>query len=266
MRTVTIGTLQVSGLCIGGNPFSGFSHQNRERDREMIEYNTPERIREALSQAEAAGINTVFARVDDNILGTIDGYWKAGGTIQWFAQVSVDKSGPDSWRGWMARAIETGAHALYIHGGVVDNWHANGKHELLHEALSMMRDAGKVSGFAGHRPDAHEWIRDNLDVDFQMCCYYNPTDRSKDPAHQGEGEKWHDDDRAAMLKVIATIEKPVVHYKVLAAANKPVGESWERLGTTVRPSDIVCLGMFLKDDPEIITKNVALFERIVEKK
>jgi hypothetical protein len=68
-----------------------------------------------------------------------------------------------------------------------------------------------------------------------------------------------------MLKVIATIEKPVIHYKVLAAANKPVDESWERLGTTVRPSDVVCLGMFLKDDPGIVAKNVALFERIVEK-
>ena len=38
MRSATIGNTSVSGLCIGGNPFSGFSHQNAERNQEMSEY------------------------------------------------------------------------------------------------------------------------------------------------------------------------------------------------------------------------------------
>jgi hypothetical protein len=32
----------------------------------------------------------------------------------------------------------------------------------------------------------------------------------------------------------------------------------------MRPGDIACVGMFTKDDPEMITKNVTLFEEYVD--
>ena len=60
MRVVPIGGVQVSGLCIGGNPFSGFAHQTKERSREMLDYFTPEKIKETLHEAEEVGINTFF--------------------------------------------------------------------------------------------------------------------------------------------------------------------------------------------------------------
>ncbi|MDH7571521.1 MAG: hypothetical protein QHJ73_18245, partial [Armatimonadota bacterium] len=90
MRKVAIGEAVVSGLCIGGNPFSGFSHQSPQRDREMLDYYTPQRIKETLRQAEAAGINTFFGRTDAHILGIITDYWNEGGKIQWFAQVCTE--------------------------------------------------------------------------------------------------------------------------------------------------------------------------------
>jgi hypothetical protein len=98
-------------------------------------------------------------------------------------------------------------------------------------------------------------------VDFQMCSYYNPTDRSQSPHHVSVGEKWNDEDRDRMVETIATIPKPVVHYKVLAAANKPVEPSFRYMGRAMRPGDVACIGMFLKDDPDMIEKDVALFEQ-----
>ena len=94
MRLRTIGTAQVSGLCIGGNPFSGFSHQGPERNKEMLDYHTPERIHEVLQNAEQNGISTVFARTDDNIFGVLKDYWNSGGRIQWFAQVCIERGDP----------------------------------------------------------------------------------------------------------------------------------------------------------------------------
>ncbi len=214
MRKVRIGRTEVSGLLVGGNPFSGFSHQGGERTKEMLAYYTPERIKETLRSAEAAGINAFCGRTDDQIMGIVEEYRKEGGSIQWFAQVRTEKDDPDSWRGWMKRAIDAGADACYMHGGETDFWFANGQLDNFHEALEMMRAGGVTAGFAGHKPEAHEWIRDNLDVDFQMCCHYNPTDRSKTPHNISIDEKWNDEDRARMLEVIATIEKPVIHYKV----------------------------------------------------
>lgn len=263
MRNVRIGNVWVSGLCIGGNPFSGFSHQNQERSQEMLKYYTPERIKETLRIAEANGINTLFARTDKHIFGIIEDYWNEDGKIQWFAQVCVD-DGPEAWRKWLKSAVKLGAHGTYIHGGVVDNWYSNKLFDNFREALYMMRESGVTAGFAGHMPEAHEWIRDNLDPDFQMCSYYNPTDRSKSPHHINKNEKWNDEDREIMLKVISTITKPVVHYKVFAGGNKPILQSFEIMGKSMRKFDIACVGFFLKDDPDMIKKDIELFEKYVD--
>ncbi len=255
----------VSGLCMGGNPFSGFSHQNGSRDREMTEYYTPEIIRKTLRLAEQSGINTFFARTDDHVMGIIRDYRKAGGKLQWFAQISVDSKDQNQWVKLLKDAIAFGATGTYIHGGIVDFWYANRLFDNFHEALGIMRNAGVAAGFAGHQPEAHEWIRDNLKVDFQMCSYYNPTDRSKSAGHISVGEKWLEQDRKKMLRVIATIKTPVVHYKVFAAGNKPVLPAFKLLGKTMRKNDVVCIGMFLKDDPDMIAKNIANFEKHVDR-
>jgi hypothetical protein len=64
-----------------------------------------------------------------------------------------------------------------------------------------------------------------------------------------------------MLDVISTITTPIVHYKLFAGGNKPIIEGFETLGNAIRENDICCVGMFLGDDPNMITKNVSLFEQ-----
>lgn len=265
MRNVSIGNALVSGLCIGGNPFSGFSHQGAERTKEMLDYYTVERVKATLHAATEAGINTFFGRTDDHIFGILRDYWKEGGTIQWFAQICIERGKPDVWRDWLKGAIDLGAVAAYIHGGVVDMWHANEQFDNFHEALGMMRDAGIAAGFAGHRPQAHEWLRDNLDADFQMCSYYNPSDRTRSAHHVSVGEKWDDEDRALMLDVISTIRSPVVHYKVFGGGNKPIIPAFEVMGKAMRDTDVACVGLFPKDDPDMIAKDVALFEQYIDR-
>ena len=67
------------------------------------------------------------------------------------------------------------------------------------------------------------------------------------------------------LAVIRSARAPVVHYKVFAGGNHPILPCFERLGETMRPQDVVLMGMFLKDDPQMIQKNVEMFERLVDK-
>jgi len=265
MRMVKIGKATVSGLCIGGNPFSGFSHQGAEKNKEMKEYYTPDRIKQTLREAEQAGVNSFFGRTDAHILGIVRNYWGQGGTIQWFAQVTEDKGDADSWRKWLKASIDIGATGAYLHGGIVDYWYTNKMFDCFKEALDIMRQADVVAGFAGHSPVAHQWIRDNLDVDFQMCGHYNPTDRSKSPHHISVGEKWNDEDRALMMKTIAGIKKPVVHYKVFAGGNKPIVPVFNLLGNVVRPHDVVLAGVFTKDNPNMINENISLFEKYIDK-
>ena len=109
MRLRSIGGAQVAGLCIGGNPFSGFSHQTEERSRQMRAYYTDERIHRTLRLAEASGINTFFGRTDDHIFQLLRTYWEQGGRIQWFAQVCTVAGDADSWRQWLEGAARLGA-------------------------------------------------------------------------------------------------------------------------------------------------------------
>ena len=265
MQNVKIGKVNISRLCIGGNPFSGFSHQGSKRDEEMMEYYTLARVKETLHVAENMGINTLFARTDEHMLSLLKEYRDEGGNIQWFAQVCEEMDKPDSWKRWIRSSLESGATAIYIHGGETDFWHANGMFDNLNDAFRMIREGGVPVGFAGHRPETHEWIRDNLDVDFLMCSHYNPTDRSKNPHHISVDEKWNDGDRDRMLKTIATIKKPVVHYKVFAGGNKPIIPAFQLLGNAMRKNDVVCLGMFLKDDPDMIKTNMEYFRKYIER-
>jgi len=264
MRTARIGEVEVSRLVIGGNPFSGFSHQSKRRDEEMRAYFTNERIHQTLRDAEAAGINTLIARTDEHIFGVLREYWDKGGTIQWIAQVVYHRGDSDVHRRWIGAAAELGAVAMYIHGGATDYWYGNGMLDLFGDALDRMRGRGVPGGFAGHMPDAHAWIRDNVRPDFQMCCYYRPTDRTLGPDHSNLDEKWSVEDRAAMLAVIATLPTPAIHYKVFGGGNRPIDEAFDVMGRSVRDGDIVCIGVFPKDDPQILAKDIAMFEQKVE--
>jgi len=262
MCSVRLGGVDVSRMVIGGNPFSGFSHQGPERDREMIHYYTSERIMDALRKAEAAGINTFFGRSDRHVMRLLTEYWDRGGRIQWFAQTASELADP-------LRAIRdaasVGAKGVYIHGGETDFWHAQGNWDLFRRALDTMRECGVVAGFAGHRLEIHEWVRDNLKPDFQICSYYDPTPRTASPHHvSGAEEKWDDGHRDRMVALIKTIPWPVAHYKVFAGGNKPVDAGFRFLAGSMRAGDLVCVGHYLGDNPNMIAENVRTFDRVVE--
>lgn len=259
---VQVGPRQVSRLAIGGNPFSGFSHQGAKRDSEMRRYYTTDRIKETLRKAEAAGINTFFGRADNHVMRMLMEYWDEGGSIQWFAQTASER--PDHLRNIQA-AAGAGASGCYLHGGQVDVFWRQQELDKLPEALEAIRSKGLAAGFAAHNSEPHEWIRDNLDPDFQLCCYYDPSPRIDSPDHvPTEHEKFDPAHRDRMAETIKSLNSSAVHYKVLAAGRTEPREAFEYVAKVIRPQDIVLVGMYLGDDEEMIEKNVAMFETIVQ--
>jgi hypothetical protein len=261
LARVLLGKVSVSRLAIGGNPFSGFSHQGAARDRGMRRYYTAERIKEALRKAEAAGITTLFARADNHVMRLLEEYWDEGGAIQWFAQSASERE--DYLRN-IDTAAALGAKGIYLHGGVVDNYFSRGETDHFARALERIRSHGLAAGLAAHKPAVHEWIRDHLEPDFQLCCYYDPSPRDESPHHVTSDQELFDPShRDAMARCIRTLRVPVVHYKVLAAGRTPVEEAFAYVARTIRPSDAVLVGFHLGDDESLIEKTVAAFARIV---
>ncbi len=261
MQTVKIGTATFSRLILGSNPFSGFSHQGRERDREMVRYFTTARIKQTLRQAEEAGITTLIARGDHHVMRLLAEYWDEGGKLQWSCQTCPELGDPGRT---MRRAAELGAVACHIHGGYSDHLFANGRIEELRPTVALARELGINIGVAGHNPDTLRWVDENLDVDYYMASYYNPIPRKKDAEHRaGTDERYRDEDRLAMVETIATLSKPAIHYKVLAAGRNGPAEAFAFVAKHLREGDAVCVGVYPGDKADMVAEDVRLFREAV---
>jgi len=259
MDTVRIGSLEVSRFIIGSNPMSGFSHQSAEMDARMRHYYTTAQIKRLLRDAEALGINTVIARADHHIMRLLMEYWDEGGALQWIAQTCPELGTIE--RG-VQNAINGGAKACYVHGGVMDYLLANGGLDEAARAVEMIRKAGMPCGVAGHDPEVFRWAESNLDVDFYMCCYYNPASRAHSPESTSGGTEWFSDkDRDLMIETISGLSKPAIHYKVMAAGRKTPEEGIGFAAEHLRPGDAVCVGIYDEGKPGMLAEDLAIFEK-----
>ena len=264
LGTVTLGDIEISRLIIGGNPFSGFSHRTPEKSREMQHWYTAARIKEAFRKAEAIGVTTHIGRADHHIMRTLMEYWDEGGAIRWIAQ-TCPGVGPIE-RG-VRNAIEGKAAACFVHGGEMDNRFARGDLDDVPPAIEMIRRAGMPAGIAAHNPAVIAWAEQHLDLDFYMCCYYNPTPRDRDPEHNPhDTELFRPEDRDRMTALIQTLSRPVIHYKVMAAGRNDPREALGYVADRLRPQDAVCIGVYTKDDPDMLAEDARILEeRLIAK-
>ncbi len=256
---IQLGSLSVSRLIIGGNPFSGFSHQSPQRDAEMREFYSEAQIHATLRQAESLGIDTFLGRADGHIADMLKSYWAQGGAIQWVAQTASEA--PTQIEA--ARfAIDAGCKACYIHGGRMEYLLANGGEDEIVQTIRVIRDAGLPAGVAGHMPDIFTWAEEHLDLDLYMCSYYNPSPRHKQPWHDPNvKEQYRVEDRDRMLARIKTLSRPAIHYKVLAAGRTDPQEGIGFAARQLRPGDAMCLGFFTRDNPTMIADDIRYFEQ-----
>jgi hypothetical protein len=256
MPKTKLGNVEISRFILGGNPFSGFSHQPG-KDREMLEYYTVARIKETLHIAESLGVTTFFGRADQHIIRTLMEYYYEGGGIKWFAQTCPEMK--DISRS-VEDAVKGGAYGCYIHGGVMDNHLANGMLSKIPEEIALIKSFGLAAGIAGHNPQVFNWAEEYLDADFYMCSYYNPTPRDKCPEHpKGAEELFREEDRKMMTGLIETLSRPVVHYKVLAAGRNKPEEAFGFAAGVMRNYDAVCVGIYSKDSPDMLSKDIEIF-------
>jgi hypothetical protein len=244
-------------LIIGANPFGGYSHQNRERDEEMRSYYTVPRIQETWARAEEAGINTMITNNETpHVLEAVRGYLSDGGSLQWIAQVNA-RTKPD-----MAKAIdevvEIGCSALYFHGGLVDDAYRRQDAATLREWTELARAHDIPVGVAGHAPEAHLWV-DGLDlVDFHAVAFFNCGS-----LHTGGGSKFSLADVPRATAAIRQIDAPCIGYKIMGAGRIDARMAFEYAFESIKPGDVVNVGMHRGDLDEMVEANVGLVEEIL---
>jgi putative intracellular protease/amidase len=228
----------------------------------MRSYYTTARIKETLRQAERLGINTFIGRCDRHITRTLLEYRDEGGAIQWIAQTAPELA---SLNHSIREALFGGARAIYIHGGQMEYLLAHDKADDIKQTIARIHDAGLPAGVAGHTTDIFAWAEANLDVDFYMCAYYNPTSRVAGAEHvAGREEHFLPENRDDMVEMIQRLRKPAIHYKVFAAGRNDPKQAFAYVAQHLRPSDAVCFGVFTKENPNMLAQDIALFEQALK--
>lgn len=242
---IALGDLEVSRLILGSNPFFGFSHQTAERDQEMRDYFTPERMVETLEAAAEAGVTAIAAPVYDQWIDLFTQYREDGGRLRdWIAQPDPP---PDAMEETIRRAVDAGAAAVFIQGHQVDDRYAAGEAEVVRRWVELIKDLGVPAGMASHLHTTHLAAEEaGFPTDFYFQCLYNPA------------EGYLAEQRERALDAIGRIEKPVIAYKILAAGRNDPAEGFATALGWIREKDGICVGMFPKEQPGQIGENAEL--------
>jgi len=255
-----IGNLTISRVFTGGNLISGFAHA-----RDLIyvssllrKYFTDDKVMETFEICEEVGINTAILRLDEHCIRIMNKYWNnRGGKLQWIAQVKMTTSDPT---GEAKKAIDNGASAVYVHGGVADRYVANERADLLGKAVDFIKQNGVVAGVGGHSvevPMACE--KEGLNADFYMKTLHSHKYWSADrqPEHDNIWSKTPEQTIEFMKKV----DKPWIAYKVMAAGAIHPREAFRF--AYENGADFICAGMFdfqVREDvllaKDILSKNL----------
>ena len=269
LPTIQLGDHKVSRLIIGGNPFSGFSHQSRELDREMIEYYTMPHLQQTLDECWRHGINTAQSRADRHQMRMILEHRLRGGQMQWIAQTASEFA---DMQAHITELADYQPIAIYHHGTHTDNcWHT-GNIDAVADVVKMIKDTGLPAGIGTHIPQVIEYAEQHQwETDFYMGCFYDlargyksapATDRN---AYAKDRFPAGDPDR--MTATLRQLDKPCVGFKILAAGRHCANEAqledaFRYAFEHLKPTDAVVVGVFQKYANQV-AQNAAIVQRLL---
>jgi len=245
-----IGNVSISRIIIGGNQFSGWSHS---RDlpylRDLfLAYSSAGRAMDTLELCEQMGINTMLSGSSQHL----NKYWKErGGRIQWIAQVHPKTTDVTTN---IKQAIDNGATAAYVQGGVGDSFVKGGRVDLLGKAVDFIRQNGLIAGIGGHSievPIAVE--KAGIKPDFYMKTlhhgnYWSATPKDERVDFNVDSGSLLDHDNIwaiapeRTIEFMKTVSTPWIAFKVLAAGAIHPREGFRY--AFENGADFVCAGMF----------------------
>jgi hypothetical protein len=273
LPTVKLGSHDVTRLILGGNPVYGYSHFNKLFSQSMTAWHTPDRVVELLSRCEKAGINTWQNSFAERTLQDVDQVREAGVKFNWLL---LGKPDWDQHPEKIAEAAKRKPIGIAPHGALAEKLHRQNKLGTLTDILKRIRDAGVLVGMSAHNPAVIELAEEKgWDVDYYMCCLYYLT-RPRDEFQKilgpdlPLGEIYLPTDPPKMFKVIRSVKKPCMAYKVFAAGRRvglpaEVRQCLETALSNIKTTDAMIVGMYQQFGDQV-GDNAALVREILGKK
>ena len=251
-----IKNLKISRIFCGGNLIGGWAHS---RDLVYVSslvkaYHTDQKVFETLEIAEDNGINTILTNpVSDRV---INRYWnERGGKIQWISDCATGETIQEG----IKRSVDSGAHAVYIQGGLADTAVKKGQVDLLGEALEYIKEQGIPGGMGAHLLDTVKaCVNGGLKPDFWVKTLHPGKYWSADidPENDNIWSRTPEETTEYMKK----LKTPWIAFKVLAAGAIHPSVSFKYVFEN--GADFACVGMF---DFQII-EDVLIAQDVFSKK
>jgi hypothetical protein len=191
------------------------------------------------------------------VLQAVKEYLAAGGPLQWIAQVNRRSKHEMDFA--IRAAVEIGCKAIYIHGALVDDAYARRDTSELGAWLELVRSYGLPAGVAGHDPRAHRWVDSLRIADFHAVCFFNCGS-----LHDGKGEKFQLSDVPVAAETVRSIRNPCIAYKVMGAGRIDARMALEYAYASIKPGDVVNVGMHRGDRDDMVQVNAAMVSEILE--
>ena len=247
--------LKISRLICGGNLIGGWAHS---RDlvyvSELVKaYHTDEKVLDTLELAEENGVNTVLTNPRSDKV--IKRYWdERGGKIQWISDCAWGKTITEG----IKRSVDSGAHAVYVQGGLADKAVQQGKTAQLGEALATIQELGVPGGLGAHSLETIKaCIGAGFEPDFWVKTlhsdnYWSATPKkNRRPFNEVGGNslkpgEFHDNmfcnDPQGTIDYMKSLKKPWIAFKVMAAGAIHPRSAFKF--AFEGGADFVCAGMF----------------------
>lgn len=253
-----IENLSVSRLIVGTNWLLGYSHTSKAQDRHIVETVTSDDIADILETAVAAGVDTFYGvRPDPKLNRAVaEAQQRTGHKIIQIAIPTFPTAGDAAALSETARILDAyqaiGVDICMPHQATTDAFVNRRTHSLagIEPYLALIRERGMIPGLSTHMPETPLYAdATGLDVATYIQIY-----NAAGFLMQIEVD-W-------VQRMIWNARKPVITIKPLAAGRLPplvgLAFSW----ATLRPIDMVCIGVHTADEmAEVIELSLALLER-----
>ena len=253
-----IENLSVSRLMIGTNWLLGFSHTSKAKDRFIRETVDAKRIADILTVALAAGVDTFYGvRPEPKLAeGIAEAEQRAGRKVITIAIPTLPTTGDSASLGEAERILDEytalGVSICMPHQATTDAFVNRRTRSLagIEPLLAAIRARGMLPGLSTHMPETPIYA-DNTGLD---VATYIQIYNAAGFLMQIEVD-W-------VQRMIWNAKKPVITIKPLAAGRLPplvgLAFSW----ATLRPIDMVCVGVMTPyETEEVIELSLALLER-----
>ncbi len=255
---------RISRLLLGHNPFKGQSHFEAGLDAEMKEWFDPAAGNDlaVLRRAEECGINTCQFGAEA-MFDRLRRHTAAGGNLQWIATLydSGSRWSPTapSFEQELAGILEMDPKPIGIQnfGENSDTYFISGQMPRLREKMKRLRDTGLLIGVCTHLPEVVETIEEQgWDVDFYQTCFYTVYSLLSERQIDRSRERYDDAARDRMAAFVRRASKPCIAFKVLkanrhCATDEDVRAALEFAYAHIKPTDVVCVGMWQKHKDQV---------------